>query len=63
VVTGVTGLVVEAATAAVLLYRLVQLGVPALLGLPAFVQLRRRLRRPDRFAAICEPLAEDAAQA
>jgi uncharacterized membrane protein YbhN (UPF0104 family) len=48
-------------TAAVLLYRLVQLGVPAVLGAPAFLLLRRRLRRPKGFASICEPLADDAA--
>jgi uncharacterized membrane protein YbhN (UPF0104 family) len=35
------------ATAAVLLYRAVQLGVPALLGVPAFVLLHRALRRGD----------------
>ena len=53
------GAPIGSVTAAVLLYRLVQLGVPALLGLPAFVQLRRRLRRPEGFAAICEPLADE----
>jgi uncharacterized membrane protein YbhN (UPF0104 family) len=41
------------ATAAVLLFRLVQLGVPLLLGAPAFAFLRRTLRRPEAFAADC----------
>jgi uncharacterized protein (TIRG00374 family) len=45
------------ATAAVLAYRLVQLAVPALLGAPAFVALRRKLSRADRPALVCEPLA------
>ena len=45
-------------TAAVLVYRVVQLGLPALLGLPAFVILRRDLRRTDGPMADCEPLAK-----
>jgi uncharacterized protein (TIRG00374 family) len=45
------------ATAAVLLYRLFQLAVPALLGVPAFVLLRRKLMRTDKPALICAPLA------
>ena len=45
------------ATAAVLLYRLFQLTIPALLGVPAFVMLRRRLMRADQPALICAPLA------
>jgi uncharacterized membrane protein YbhN (UPF0104 family) len=45
------------ATAAVLLYRLFQLTLPALLGIPAFVMLRRRLARADQPALICAPLA------
>ena len=45
------------ATAAVLLYRLFQLVVPALLGAPAFVILRRKLVRADRPALVCAPLA------
>jgi uncharacterized protein (TIRG00374 family) len=45
------------ATAAVLLYRLFQLAVPALLGVPAFVLLRRKLMRADKPALICAPLA------
>jgi uncharacterized protein (TIRG00374 family) len=44
------------ATAAVLAYRLFQLLVPAALGAPAFVMLRRRLMRADRPALVCEPL-------
>lgn len=47
------------ATAAVLLYRLFALMVPALLGTPAFVLLRRRLMRADQPAAVCAPLAVD----
>jgi uncharacterized protein (TIRG00374 family) len=47
------------ATAAVLTYRLFQLLVPALLGAPAFVVLRRRLMRADQPALICAPLALD----
>lgn len=45
------------ATAAVLVYRLVQLTIPALLGAPAFVMLRRRLMRADNPALVCAPLA------
>jgi uncharacterized protein (TIRG00374 family) len=45
------------ATAAVLTYRLFQLVIPALLGAPAFVMLRRKLLRADRPAAVCAPLA------
>jgi uncharacterized membrane protein YbhN (UPF0104 family) len=46
------------ATAAVLAYRAVQLGIPAILGSLAFVQLRRTLRRDDAPAALCEPFEE-----
>jgi uncharacterized membrane protein YbhN (UPF0104 family) len=46
------------ATAAVLAYRAFQLGIPALLGTAAFVQLRRRLARHPQPAALCFPLAE-----
>ena len=42
------GVNVSEATAAVLLYRLFQLAIPALLGTPAFVLLRRRLAHSDR---------------
>ncbi len=45
------------ATAAVLLYRLFQLLVPAFIGTPAFVMLRRKLIRSDRPALVCAPLA------
>ncbi len=54
------GVNVAEATAAVLAYRLFQLAVPALLGAPAFVILRRKLMRSDRPAVICAPLALDA---
>jgi uncharacterized protein (TIRG00374 family) len=47
------------ATAAVLLYRLFQLVIPALLGAPAFVMLRRKLMTSDQPAAVCAPLALD----
>jgi uncharacterized protein (TIRG00374 family) len=47
------------ATAAVLLYRLFQLVIPALLGAPAFVLLRRRLADADQPAQVCAPLALD----
>jgi uncharacterized protein (TIRG00374 family) len=53
------GVKVADATAAVLLYRLFQLLVPALLGAPAFVLLRRRLMRADQPALVCGPLALD----
>jgi uncharacterized membrane protein YbhN (UPF0104 family) len=51
------GVNVTEATAAVLLYRLFQLAVPALLGTPAFFVLRRRLMRADKPATMCAPLA------
>src|SRR6478672_7959995 len=47
------------ATAAVLTYRLFQLTVPAILGTPAFVMLRRKLMRADQPALVCAPLALD----
>jgi uncharacterized protein (TIRG00374 family) len=43
------------ATAAVLAYRVVQLGIPAILGSVAFVQLRRTLSQDEAPAALCEP--------
>ncbi len=43
------------ATAAVLAYRVVQLGIPAILGSVAFVQLRHTLSREAAPAALCEP--------
>jgi uncharacterized protein (TIRG00374 family) len=45
------------ATAAVLCYRLFQLIIPALLGAPAFILLRRKLMRSDQPALVCAPLA------
>ncbi|HEX3833955.1 MAG TPA: YbhN family protein, partial [Solirubrobacteraceae bacterium] len=45
------------ATAAVLLYRLFQLIIPAVLGAPAFVLLRRKLMHTEQPAVLCEPLA------
>jgi uncharacterized protein (TIRG00374 family) len=53
------GVNVAEATAAVFTYRLFQLVVPALLGAPAFVMLRRKLMRADRPASVCAPLAVD----
>ena len=50
---------VSDAAAAVLLYRLFQLTIPALLGAPAFVMLRRKLARADRPALVCAPLGLD----
>jgi uncharacterized protein (TIRG00374 family) len=47
------------ATAAVLLYRLFALLVPAALGAPAFALLRRKLTRADHPALICGPLGLD----
>ncbi|MDQ6816869.1 MAG: lysylphosphatidylglycerol synthase domain-containing protein, partial [Actinomycetota bacterium] len=47
------------ATAAVLTYRLFQLAVPALLGAPAFIALRRKLTRADQPALVCAPLGLD----
>lgn len=46
------------AAAAVLAYRAFQLGVPALLGATAFVQLRATLNRSPAPAAACVPLAD-----
>ena len=55
------GVNVSDATAAVLIYRLFQLTIPALLGAPAFVLLRRRLMREDKPASVCAPLGADVA--
>ncbi len=44
------------ATAAVLAYRAFQLGIPAILGSIAFVQLRGTLARSEAPAALCEPI-------
>jgi uncharacterized membrane protein YbhN (UPF0104 family) len=46
------------AAAAVLAYRLFQLGVPAVLGAIAFIRLRRTLSRSSAPAAECAPLGE-----
>ncbi|HET6996977.1 MAG TPA: lysylphosphatidylglycerol synthase domain-containing protein [Solirubrobacterales bacterium] len=45
-------------TAAVLAYRVLQLGIPAILGSIAFLQLRRTLSREEAPAALCEPFDE-----
>ena len=47
------------ATAAVLAYRAFQLGIPAILGSIAFVQLRNTLARSEAPAALCEPIYDD----
>jgi uncharacterized membrane protein YbhN (UPF0104 family) len=47
------------ATAAVLAYRAFQLGLPAILGSVAFVQLRHTLARDAAPAALCEPFDTD----
>ena len=51
----VYGLPATAATAAVLLYRVVELCIPAALGLPAFIQLRTLLRREADAIELCRP--------
>jgi uncharacterized membrane protein YbhN (UPF0104 family) len=43
------------ATAAVLLYRAIELWIPAVLGLAAFVQLRKLLTRETEAINLCEP--------
>jgi len=53
------GVNVADATAAVFAYRLFQLLVPALLGTPAFIALRRKLSGADRPALVCAPLGLD----
>jgi uncharacterized membrane protein YbhN (UPF0104 family) len=45
-------------TAAVLIYHAIVLWVPGVLGSIAFVQLRNTLRREDRPAEMCAPMAE-----
>jgi uncharacterized protein (TIRG00374 family) len=50
---------VTLATAAVLTYRLFQVTIPALLGAPAFVMMRRRLRQAHERAQVCAPLARE----
>jgi uncharacterized protein (TIRG00374 family) len=51
------GVNVTQATAAVLIYRLFALLVPAALGAPAFALLRRKLMRSDQPALVCAPMA------
>ncbi len=53
------GVNIPEATAAVLLYRLFALLVPAALGAPAFVLLRRRLKSTSQAALVCAPLGID----
>jgi uncharacterized protein (TIRG00374 family) len=50
-----------AATAAVLVYRLILFWVPLILAVPAFVGLRRGLNRPDRPDLCVDPVAATAA--
>lgn len=53
------GSLLSRAVAAVLAYRAFQLGVPAVLGAFAFVQLRRTLNQSRSPAAAGEPLADE----
>jgi uncharacterized protein (TIRG00374 family) len=53
------GVSLTEASAAVLAYRLFQIFVPALLGVPAFFVLRHSLAHADNPAAMCAPLAVD----
>ena len=48
------------ATAAVLAYRTIQLGVPAIVGTVGFVRLQRTLARSPDPAALCAPMAAGA---
>jgi len=50
---------VPEAVAAVFVYRLFQLTVPAVLGAPAFVLLRRKLAHEEHRAQVCVPLSVD----
>jgi hypothetical protein len=49
------GLPALTATAAVLLYRVIELWIPAVLGITAFVQLRLLLRREAEAIKLCNP--------
>ena len=49
------GLPALTATAAVLLYRVIELWVPAVLGIAAFVQLRVLLKRETEAIKLCKP--------
>lgn len=50
------------ATAAVLAYRVFQLGLPTVFGLIAFARIRKRLRDEEQTAAVAARFAEEAAQ-
>jgi uncharacterized membrane protein YbhN (UPF0104 family) len=56
----VYGISAPEATAAVLAYRTVQLGVPAIVGTVAFVRLQRTLARSSNPTALCAPMAAGA---
>src|SRR3984885_282856 len=56
------GVSLPPAVAAVVVYRTFQLGVPAILGAIAFVQLRRTLQRSAEPTNLCAPLAEPPAR-
>ena len=49
------GLPALTATAAVLLYRVIELWIPAVLGIGAFVQLRLLLKRETEVIRLCKP--------
>lgn len=49
------GLPAATSTAAVLLYRVLELWIPAMLAVPAFVQLRTMLRREAEAIQLCQP--------
>jgi uncharacterized protein (TIRG00374 family) len=49
------GLPAVTATAAVLLYRVIELWIPGILGILAFIQLRKLLRREAEAVDLCQP--------
>jgi uncharacterized membrane protein YbhN (UPF0104 family) len=49
------GLPAVTATAGVLLYRVIELWIPAVLGIAAFLQLRQLLRRETQAIKLCQP--------
>jgi uncharacterized membrane protein YbhN (UPF0104 family) len=51
----VFGLPAVTATAAVLLYRVIELWIPAVMGIAAFAQLRRLLKRETEAINLCQP--------
>jgi uncharacterized membrane protein YbhN (UPF0104 family) len=51
----VFGLPAVTATAAVLLYRVIELWIPAVMGIAAFAQLRRLLKRETEAINMCQP--------